>query len=382
MKQSTDRILTTHVGSLPRPQPLLHLLQARERDEAVDEATIEAQIAHAVAEIVANQVATGLDIVSDGEMSKPSYTLYIRHRVANIVADPAAAAKGRAMITGLDLLDHPEMIEHHAVRGVAFPACKGPLVYRDRRPLERDLSRFADAVAASKPTEAFLTAPSPGTLTRFIVNEHYPNEDAYVAALAEAMRVEYEAIHRAGFILQVDCPDLAAARNNQYRDKTNAEFRRIAARNVEILNHVLSAIPPERMRMHVCWGNYAGPHTHDIPLAEIIDICLNARPQALSFEGANPRHEHEWEDLAAINIPGDKILIPGLIDSTSNFVEHPRLVAQRIRRYAGIVGRERVIAGVDCGFGTFSDAPSVYPSIAWAKLKTLVEGAQIASADL
>jgi 5-methyltetrahydropteroyltriglutamate--homocysteine methyltransferase len=384
MKLSSDRILTTHVGSLPRPAPLLELILAKERGLPVDAALFEAQSAAAVDEIVARQIASGIDIVSDGEMSKSSYTFYVRHRCAGIGMDKDAAAKGRKIMVGLDQLEHPELaarVTHF--RDVDFPACIGPVSYADRGPLERDLAHLATAVAKARPVEAFMTAPSPGILTRFVVDTYYCNEDAYVEALAAAMRCEYEAIIGAGFLLQIDCPDLGSARHNQHRDKTDAEFRRIAGRNVAALNHATASLPPERMRLHICWGNYEGPHTHDIPLSQIIDICFQARPQGFSFEGANPRHEHEWEDLAAIRIPEDKVLIPGIIDSTTNFVEHPRLVAQRICRYAGIVGRERVIAGADCGFATIATgSPMVVPSVVWAKFKALAEGAALASQRL
>ena len=239
------------------------------------------------------------------------------------------------------------------------------------------------AAAKSKPADVFMTAPSPGILTRFIINLHYPSEDAYVEALADMMKTEYRAIVEAGFVLQIDAPDLGSARNNQYRHLSDDEFRKIAERNVAALNAATEGLPADRMRLHICWGNYEGPHTHDLPLIKIIDIAFKARPQAISIEAANPRHDHEWEDLKEIDIPDDKILIPGVINSTTNFVEHPRLVAQRIGRYADIVGRERVIAGVDCGFGTaVRSDPMVADSIVWAKLRALSEGAAIASKRL
>jgi 5-methyltetrahydropteroyltriglutamate--homocysteine methyltransferase len=378
---ASDRILTTHVGSLPRPKPMLDLIIAREQGQAVDGGAYDRQAAAAVDQVVAAQVAAGIDIVSDGEMSKPSYTTYVRHRLNGIEPSEAAAEKGRQVMVGRDLLEHPDFAERMVgFKSLPFPGCVGPLSYRDRAALERDLAHLGAAVARHKPGAAFMTAPSPGILTRFVINTYYPSEDAYVDALAEVMKVEYEAIVGAGFILQIDCPDLGSARNNQYRDKTDDEFRRIAERNVAALNAATAAIPPERMRMHVCWGNYEGPHTHDIPLAKIVDICFKARPQALSFEAANPRHEHEWEDLAESGVPDDKVLIPGVIDSTTNFVEHPRLIAQRLLHFADIVGRERVIAGADCGFATVgTGTPIVVPSIVWAKFKALAEGARIAT---
>ena len=384
MKTSSERILTTHVGSLPRPAALLELLLAREEGKRVDEDAFEARSREAVDAIVAAQVAAGIDVVNDGEVSKPSYTMYVRHRMKGIAMTAEAEQRGRQIMVGLDQLEHPDFLERMTqFRSIPFPGCVGPIAYRDTEPLERDLAHLALATSKHSPVEAFMTAPSPGILTRFVIDTYYRNEDAYLAALADAMATEYRAIIRAGFLLQIDCPDLGSARHNQYRDKSEAEFLRIAARNVAALNHALEGLPPDRMRLHICWGNYEGPHTHDIPLARIIDVCFKAKPLALSFEGANPRHEHEWEDLKNARIPEDRLLIPGVIDSTTNFVEHPRLVAQRIGRYAEIVGRERVIAGVDCGFATFAGrTPLVATSVVWSKLKALAEGARIASDHL
>jgi 5-methyltetrahydropteroyltriglutamate--homocysteine methyltransferase len=383
VKLSTERILTTHVGSLPRPKPMLELIAAREAGEPVDEAAFEAQSAASVIAIVAQQVACGIDIVSDGEQSKPSYATYVKHRITGIDMDPSVIERGRDVMLSLDRLEHPDFQTATNFSNTAFPACLGPLSYDNREPLDRDLAHFSAAVTAAAPAEAFMTAPSPGILTRFVVDTYYKDEDAYVDALAAAMRSEYAAVVGAGFLLQIDCPDLGSCRHNQYRHLSDAEFRRIAARNIAALNAATEGLPPDRMRLHICWGNYEGPHTHDIALADIIDIALKARPQGLSIEAANPRHEHEWEDLAAIRIPDDKVLIPGALDSTTNFVEHPRLIAQRILRFAEIVGRERVIAGSDCGFGTSATAaPIVAPSIVWAKFRALAEGARIASARL
>ena len=384
MKTSKDRILTTHVGSLPRPKSLYDEIVAKEEGRPLDEAKFERDCAEAVVEIVANQVKSGIDVVSDGEMSKLAYTLYVRHRLANIAPDERAARKGREIMVGRDRLEHPDFSDRNAnFTATPFPGCVGPVSYADPKPLQRDLAHLKEAVEKSHPVEAFMTAPSPGILTRFVINLHYPTEDAYVAALADAMKPEYRAIVEAGFLLQIDCPDLGSARNNQYRDRTDEEFLKICERNIALLNAATEGLPADRMRLHICWGNYEGPHTHDIPLAKIAGICLKGRPQAFSFEGANPRHEHEWEDWKTIRAADDKILIPGVIDSTTNFVEHPRLVAQRIARYAGIVGRERVIAGADCGFATVaSGTPMVAPSIVWAKFRALAEGAAMASKEL
>lgn len=384
MRTSTDRILTTHTGSLPRPKALMDFILGREKGEAIDPAKFETVTAKAVDEIVELQVRNGIDIVSDGEMSKPSYTTYIRHRVEGIQPDPRAAEKGRDIMIGRDSLAHPDFARTRSnFSATPFPGCVGPLKYKDRSALDRDIAHLKAAAAKSKPTDVFMTAPSPGILTRFIINLHYPNEDKYVEALAEMMKTEYRAIVEAGFVLQIDAPDLGSCRNNQYRDLSDDEFRKIAARNIEALNHATEGLPGEQMRLHICWGNYEGPHSFDLPLLKIIDIAFKARMQAISIEAANPRHDHEWEDLKTIKIPDDKILIPGVIDSTTNFIEHPKLVAQRIGRYADIVGRERVLAGVDCGFGTaVRTDPMVVDSIVWAKLKALGEGAAIASQRL
>jgi 5-methyltetrahydropteroyltriglutamate--homocysteine methyltransferase len=384
MKTSTDRILTTHTGSLPRPKSLIDLILRREKGEAIDAAVFEEATAKAVDEVVALQAGAGIDVVSDGEMSKPSYTTYIRHRVDGIAMDPRAAEKGRDIMVGRDLLAHPDFVQAGNFAATPFPGCVGALRYKDRSALDRDIAHLKAAAAKSKPADVFMTAPSPGILTRFIINLHYPTEEAYVEALAEVLKVEYRAIVEAGFVLQIDAPDLGSARNNQYRHLSDDEFRsEIAERNIAALNAAIEGLPADRIRLHICWGNYAGPHTQDLPVTKIIDIAFKARLQAISIEAANPRHDHEWEDLQSIKIPDDKILIPGVIDSTTNFVEHPRLVAQRIGRYADLVGRERVIAGVDCGFGTsVRTQPMVADSIVWAKLAALSEGAVIASKRL
>jgi 5-methyltetrahydropteroyltriglutamate--homocysteine methyltransferase len=392
MKRSTDRILATHVGSLPRPPDLLGFLEARESGKALEQSALDECLALAVRDVVAKQVAAGIDCVCDGELSKISYTFYVRHRLSGITAfrgggndQPPQTAAHR------DLLDHPDYMDRlNQARGgtswfsrEAVPCCTGPVTYSDRRPLETDLKNLAAACEAAKPVEAFMNAASPGVLTKFVPDRYYQDEDAYVEALANALKEEYEAIVKAGFILQIDAPDLGSARHNQYQHLSDDQFLRIAERNIAALNLATANIPPEAMRMHLCWGNYEGPHTHDIPLAEIFDVCMRARPVGLSFEGANPRHAHEWEDLRNAKIPDDKVLIPGVIDSTTNFVEHPRLVAQRLCHYADIVGRERVIAGADCGFATFAFVNNaVAPSVVWAKLAALADGARLATSRL
>src|SRR4029079_13667367 len=340
-------------GSLPRSKPLMDVILGREKGEAIDPARFEAVTASAVDEVVALQTSNGVDIVSDGEMSKPSYTTYIRHRAEGIQPDPRAAEKGRDIMIGRDSLAHPDFARTRSnFSATPFPGCVGPLKYKDRSALDSDIAPLKAAAAKSKPADVFMTAPSPGILTRFIINLHYPTEEAYVEARAEMLKTEYRAIVEAGFVLQIDAPDLGSCRNNQYRNLTDDEFRKIAARNIDALNHATAGLPPEQMRLHICWGNYEGPHNFDLPLLKIIDIAFKARVQAISIEAANPRHDHEWEDLKTIKIPDDKILIPGVIDSTTNFIEHPKLVAQRIGRYDDIGGRERVIARARLGFGT------------------------------
>jgi 5-methyltetrahydropteroyltriglutamate--homocysteine methyltransferase len=389
MKTSTDRILTTHVGSLPRHPDVLAQVMAQEVGEAVDEATFAPKLAEAVRDVVAKQIAAGIDSVCDGEQSKISYTFYVRHRLSGIGALPGGDHSAPPQTAAhRDILDHPDFMERlRAQRGgtswfaaAAVPYCTGPVTYENCGPVDTDVKNLAAAVAAEKPVEAFMNAASPGVLTKFVPNRYYPNEDSYVAALADALKEEYEAIYKAGFILQIDAPDLGSARHNQYQHLSDSEFLKIAERNIAAVNHATQNIPSDRMRLHICWGNYEGPHTHDIPLATVFDVAVKARPQAILFEAANPRHAHEWEELAAKKIPEDTILMPGCIDSTTNFVEHPKLVAQRIENYARLVGRERVVAGTDCGFATFAAQQNmVVPSIAWAKLAALAEGARIAS---
>jgi 5-methyltetrahydropteroyltriglutamate--homocysteine methyltransferase len=379
MTHSTDRILTTHVGSLPRPDDLVDLLMAQDQGEALDAAKLAARVRAATVEVVARQTECGIDLVSDGEMGKVSYVNYLKHRLAGF-GDPAPLEW-----TPADLLDHPGFLASRRAGGAVRrdpPACRGPIAVKDRAPLETDLANFRAAVERAEPRGAFMTAASPGVVVLFMPNKFYASEDAYVQALAAALQDEYEAIHRAGFQLQLDCPDLAMSRHMAYAGLSLAEFRRIAMRNVEALNHAVRNIPAEAMRLHLCWGNYAGPHTHDLPFKDVADVVFRAKPRAILFEAANPRHAHEWEDLMSLRIPDDKILVPGVIDTNTNHVEHPQLVAQRICAYAAIVGRERVMAGTDCGFGTFAKLPPVYPSIAWEKLKALVDGTRLASQRL
>ena len=390
MRTSQDRILTSHVGSLPRPPDMLAMLEAKETGESVDQQALDERITRAISDVVAAQLGAGIDIVNDGENSKTSYTLYVRDRLNGVGPKPPEKSLPKTA-QHRDLMDHPGMIERTARinQGMSWfdrakpPAAIGPVSYGDRAALATDLANLTAACATHGVTEAFVNAASPGVLTKFVPDMHYGNEDAYIADLADAMAVEYEAIAEAGFILQIDAPDFGSARHNQYQDLDEAGFLKIAARNVDALNHATRNIAPERMRMHVCWGNYEGPHTHDIPFASLHPVVMRARPAGLLIEGANPAHAHEWEDMQRLGLPDDKVLLPGVIDTTTNFVENPRLVAQRIVQWAGVVGRERVIASTDCGFATFAGPNNpVIESIVWAKLKALADGAALASERL
>jgi 5-methyltetrahydropteroyltriglutamate--homocysteine methyltransferase len=371
------RILTTHTGSLPRPSDLTAMLEALDAGHPPDPAAFEARVRRAVTDIVRMQVEAGVDVVNDGEQGKVGYSTYVRHRLTGFGGKSAVPARA-------DWADFPEAAARaERPSTISRPTCNGPIDWKDRTAVQKDIENLKTAVKAAAPTEAFMTAASPGVIAHFLRNEHYPSREAYLARLVDVMKEEYDAIHRAGFVLQVDCPDLAMGRHLAFADLSNAEFVKIAAANVEALNHALRDIPPDRMRLHLCWGNYEGPHHRDIPLREILGVVLRARPQAISFEGANPRHEHEWVVFREIRLPDDRIIIPGVLDSTTNFIEHPELVAQRLVRYAEVVGRERVMAGTDCGFATFARSVNqVEPEIAWAKFRAMAEGARLASQQL
>lgn len=377
MKRSTERILTTHTGSLPRPDDLVPLLYAQATGEAVDTAQLAARVRDAVADIVRRQMEVGLDVINDGEMGKVGYSTYVATRLTGFEGEGAALAGGPS-----DIRDFPSFAQRRQRPRFSTPACTGPITYRDLDAVRADLDSLAAAVKDVAPAEVFVSAASPGVISLFLENRYYPSHEAYLMALADAMKAEYDAIHQAGFVLQLDCPDLAMGRHIQFADATLAEFRRNVHLHVEALNHALADIPPDRLRMHLCWGNYEGPHHHDVPLREIIEIVLTARPSAISFEAANPRHEHEWRVFEDVTLPEEKMLIPGILDSTTNYIEHPELVAQRIVRFATLVGRERVIAGTDCGFATFAGSSAVDPAITWAKLQALSEGAALASRQL
>jgi 5-methyltetrahydropteroyltriglutamate--homocysteine methyltransferase len=376
MKQSTDRILTTHTGSLPRPAAVADLLFAKERGDALDAATFDRTIADAVTDAVKRQVAIGIDVVSDGEMSKISYATYIKDRITGFEGDSPRKPPR-------DLQDFPTLMARLANSGgtpsYKRPRCTGPIAVKDREPLEIDLRNFAAAIRNSQPIEAFMNAASPGVIALFQPNEYYGSHDEYLEALAEAMRSEYERIVEAGLVLQLDSPDLGLGRHMLFADKPIEEYERLASRHVEVLNHALRNVPVDRVRMHVCWGNYEGPHHHDVPMDRVLPIAIRARIGALVFEASNPRHAHEWTTFRDARLPDHLILVPGVIDSTTNFVEHPKLVAERICHFTDAVGRERVIAGTDCGFATFAGFGAVDGEVAYAKLASMAEGAAIAS---
>ncbi|MEO1150737.1 MAG: cobalamin-independent methionine synthase II family protein [Pseudomonadota bacterium] len=379
MKLSTNRILTTHVGSLPRSQAVTDGVFAHERGDAQDEGAFRETIAGAVKDVVARQVEAGVDVVSDGEMSKISYATYIKDRITGFDGDsPRNPPK--------DLEAFPGFLERQAKGGgtpsYRRPKCVGEIKVKDMQPLQSDLDHFSAAMRDNPPTEGFMNAASPGVIALFQPNEYYKSDEDYLEALAEAMRPEYEAIVAAGFVLQLDSPDLGLGRHMMFKDNDDAGYERLANTHVDALNHATRNIPAEKMRLHVCWGNYEGPHHCDAPMETVLPIAAKAKPQALLFESSNPRHAHEWEVFRDAKLPDDMVLVPGVIDSTTNFIEHPRLVAQRIERFANIVGRERVIAGSDCGFSTFAGFGAVDEDIVYAKLGAMREGADLASKTL
>jgi len=378
MKRSTHHILTTHTGSLPRPSDLVDIVLRQEAKQPVDEEVLAMRVRSAVAEVVLKQAEIGITFLNDGEQGKPGYSTYMKDRLTGFEGESTAAA-----VSG-EAKDFPEYSARRAGRASPMrPACTGPIAWKNRDAVRKDIENLKDAIKAVKAEEVFMTAASPGGVPHFMKDQYYGSEEKYLYALADALKEEYDAIHRAGFVLQLDCPDLCMSRHNRFSDLSTTEFKKIAELHVAALNHALRDIPADRVRLHMCWGNYEGPHHLDIPLREIIDVALKAKVGALSFEGANPRHEHEWVVFKEVHLSDGMAIIPGVIDSTTHFIEHPELVAQRIVRYAEVVGRENVIAGTDCGFGTFVRAePTIDPRIAWAKLKSLADGAAIASKRL
>ena len=378
MQRSEQRILTSHTGSLPRPDDLVELLFRHDAGELERRDVLDTRVCQVVHDIVRTQVQHGIDVVNDGEVGKVGYATYIKDRLTGFEGISQPRPKP------LEWQEFPEFYGRRAPEpALQTPACSAPITWRGDAEVRRDTDTLKAAVKAAQPTEAFMTSISPGGIWYILPNQYYPSDEAYVFAAAEAMRAEYRAVHEAGFILQLDCPDLAGGRNRaQYAHGSIDDFRHMVAMHVEALNLAVADIPPERMRMHVCWGNYEGPHLSDVPLAAIIDLLYRARPAGLVLEAANPRHEHEWTVFRDHPLPEDKVLITGVLDSTTNFVEHPELVAQRIGRFAEVIGRERVIAGTDCGFATFAARRVIDPRIAWFKFDAMAEGARIASRAL
>jgi 5-methyltetrahydropteroyltriglutamate--homocysteine methyltransferase len=378
MRRSTDRILTTHTGSLPRPPELLEQLMRRDRGEPVDEEALDAQVRAAVADVVRRQAEAGVAVVNDGEAGKIGYSTYVTERLDGFggEADPPGPPP--------DMAEFPEWLARHSGDGrggPAMPACDGPVAYRDTAAVRADIAALRAALDGAGVEEAFLSAASPGVVAFFLADRHYGDHEAYLYAIADAMKVEYDEIHRAGLVLQLDCPDLAFTRHRIGAESLD-DFRRFVRLHVEAIDHATRDIPPEALRMHVCWGNYEGPHHRDVPLRDIVDVVLAARPAAVSFEAANPRHAHEWTVFEDVAVPDGTVLVPGVLDTTTNYVEHPELVAQRIVRYARLVGRESVIAGTDCGFASFAGSAAVDPQIVWAKLRAMAAGAALASEAL
>ena len=379
MKASSERILVTHVGSLPRSQAVTDVLFSRDRGDAGDAAAGDATIAEAVREVVRRQVAAGVDVVSDGEMSKISYATYIKNRLTGFAGDTPREP-------GQDLVEFPRILKRLAEGGATAkyqrPRCVGEIRVSSLQPAQTDVQNMQAATSAAAASEAFLNAASPGVIALFQPNDFYKSQDEYLEAVAEGMRAEYELIASSGLLVQIDAPDLAMGRHTMYRDRSVEEFLNRAGRHIEVLNHALRNVAPDRVRMHVCWGNYEGPHHHDVPLERLLPVVARAKIGALLIEGANPRHAHEWAVFRDSPLPEDWIVIPGVISSTTNYIEHPLLVAERIGRYADLLGRERVIAGSDCGFGTFAGFGPVDPDVTYLKLRSLAEGAAIASRRL
>ena len=376
MQRSLDRFLTTHTGSLPRPDDLIRMMYAKEEGVPVDPAALNARVRTAVAEVVKKQTDAGVDLVNDGEMSKPSYATYVKDRLAGF------GGTGNTFVYQ-DLSEFPRLEKR--VFGDPgrsrrkTPACNAPISVRDAQAPQVDADNLRAAVNEVKVAGGFMSAASPGVVSLFFRNDHYKDFESYIYAIADAMRHEYETVAKAGFVLQIDCPDLAMGRHIQYADLSLSDFRKRARLHIEALNHAVANIPAEQLRMHLCWGNYEGPHHRDVPLADIIDIVFTAKPDAISLEAANPRHAHEWMIFEKVKLPDGKVLIPGVIVSKSNFIEHPELIAHRIGRYAKLVGRENVIAGSDCGYGTWVGQAAVDPDVVFAKFKAMAEGAALAS---
>jgi 5-methyltetrahydropteroyltriglutamate--homocysteine methyltransferase len=379
MKRSLERMLTTHTGSLPRPNHLLGLLRDREEGRGDAEPALHERTRSAVFDVVRRQREAGLSVINDGEQGRADYTIYVKDRLTGFDGESLPWPNADAE----EFPEWTEMARQFAPPFQKRPACTGPVAWKDWPAVERDIRNLRDAVdAGARAEEVFMTSPSPGQIGRFLQNRYYPDDATYLYTLADVMKREYQAIVQAGFILQVDCPDLALGRHTQFAHLTLEEFRKVAEMHVDVLNYAVADIAPDRMRMHICWASTGGPHHRDVPLRDIVDVVIKGRPAGLVVAGANPRHEHEWKVWREVPLPAGKVLIAGVIDSTSNFIEHPELVAERIVRYATVVGRENLIAGVDCGFGTFAGRVQVDTNIVWHKLRSLVEGARLASAEL
>jgi 5-methyltetrahydropteroyltriglutamate--homocysteine methyltransferase len=378
MKRSIDRILTTHTGSLPRTLKVIELLLADQHNRGARKAELNAAVREAIAHVVEKQIECGIDVINDGEQGRTDYTVHVLERLAGFAGESTPPL-------GTGDPEFPELAQlltHFASPFQYRPACTGEVSWKDWTAAQADIDSSREVMNGANAVETFMTSPSPGQIARYLKNRHYKSEEAYVYALADVMKREYRAIVEAGFVLQLDCPDLAMLRHTVYLDKSLADFRKIIAVNVAALNHAVADIPADRMRMHVCWGSTVAPHHTDVPLVDIIDIVLSAKPMAVSFPAANGRHEHEWKIWREVKLPAGKVIVPGVIDSTVNTVEHPEVVADRILNFASLVGRENVIAGVDCGFGTFAGRVQVDSKIVWLKLQSLAEGARRASAQL
>ena len=374
MRRSERRILTTHTGSLPRPPELVDMMLAREGGEPVDPSALEQRVVEATRDVVRHQAETGIDVVNDGEMSKPSYSTYVKDRLSGFGGEGHAPTGGT--FEAEDFPGFVRQVERTRAQ-MQYPTCDAPVSVKDSGAVQRDIDVLRGALTGRE-TDVFMSSVSPGQIARFMGNVYYPSHEAYIYALADAMRPEYEAIVSAGFVLQVDCPDLASGRvNSEFASLSLDEWRKIARQHVDALNHALRGIAPESVRLHLCWGNYAGPHHRDVPLADILDIALEAHVGGLSFEAANPRHAHEWTVFKDVKLPDGFVLIPGVIESCSLYIEHPELVAQRLERFVEVAGFDNVIAGTDCGFGTFVSSTAIHPGIVWAKLAAMSEGAAL-----
>jgi 5-methyltetrahydropteroyltriglutamate--homocysteine methyltransferase len=379
VKRSETRILTTHTGSLPRSPAQQEALLAREERQAFDQSALDASNRAAVFEVVQMQIDTGIDVINDGEQGRSQYATYVKERLTGYEGEPKVQVWDR-----LDDRDFPEYakVRPKGSQLMPQPVCAGPIAWKAFDAVQKDIDTLKAAISGYEPEEVFMTSASPGVIACFLRNEYYPDHESYLRALANVMKDEYKAIVEAGFILQIDCPDLAMTRPSQWAHLTTAEFLHIVELHVAIINEALAGLPADRMRLHLCWGNTEYAHNHDVPIKDLLPMVLQARPMGLSFEGANPRHAHEYKVWKDVKLPDDKVILPGVLDTTTNFVEHPELVADRLVRYAEAVGRENVIASTDCGFGTSAWGRRVDTRITWAKLGAMVEGARLASREL